>query len=40
MIDDRDDLMKAETEKQIIGSMASAMLYSSLIKAARQPTLH
>ncbi|MCL4664463.1 DUF1828 domain-containing protein [Burkholderia multivorans] len=40
VIDDRGDLMKAETEKQIIGSMASAMLYSSLIKAAKQPTLH
>ncbi|WP_175804976.1 DUF1828 domain-containing protein [Burkholderia ambifaria] len=40
VIDDRNDLMKAETEKQIIGSMASAMLYSSLAKAAEQPTLH
>ncbi|KKL34011.1 hypothetical protein WR30_26115 [Burkholderia contaminans FFH2055] len=40
VIDDRGDLTKAETEKQIIGSMASAMLYSALAKAAKQPTLH
>lgn len=40
VIDDRSDLMKAETERQIIGSMASAMLYSALAKAAKQPTLH
>ncbi|WP_179401584.1 DUF1828 domain-containing protein [Burkholderia guangdongensis] len=40
VIDDRGDLMKAETEKQIIGSMASAMLYSALARAANQPTLH
>ncbi|HDR9087171.1 TPA: DUF1828 domain-containing protein [Burkholderia vietnamiensis] len=40
VIDDRGDLTRAETEKQIIGSMASAMLYSALAKAATQPTLH
>lgn len=40
VIDDRGDLVRAETEKQIIGSMASAMLYSALAKAATQPTLH
>ncbi|MGS1060564.1 DUF1828 domain-containing protein [Burkholderia glumae] len=40
VIDDRDDFAKAETEKQIIGSMASAMLYSSLARSAKQPTLH
>ncbi|KVF97003.1 hypothetical protein WJ21_16675 [Burkholderia vietnamiensis] len=40
VIDDRGDVLKAETEKTIIGSMASAMLFSALEKAARQPTLH
>jgi hypothetical protein len=40
VIDDRDDFERAETEKQIIGSMASAMLFSSLKKVAGQATIH
>ncbi|QRQ86281.1 DUF1828 domain-containing protein [Cupriavidus oxalaticus] len=40
IIDDRDDFERAETEKQIIGSMASAMLFSSLTKAAGTQTWH
>lgn len=40
VIDDRQDFERAQTEKQIIGSMASAMLFSSLTKAVQQQTLH
>ncbi|MGE8451754.1 MAG: DUF1828 domain-containing protein [Pseudomonadales bacterium] len=40
VIDDRDDFERAETEKQIIGSMASAMLFSSLTKVVSQQTVH
>nr|WP_284507551.1 DUF1828 domain-containing protein [Caballeronia sp. AZ7_KS35] len=40
VIDDRHDFERAETEKQIIGSMASAMLFTSLVQAAGRPTVH
>jgi len=40
VIDDREDFERAETEKQIIGSMASAMLFSSLTKVVNKQALH
>lgn len=40
IVDDRLDFDRAETERQIIGSMASAMLFSSLLKLSGRPSLH